>query len=56
MAAQKTEKGYAAEAAIPWRLIARLAKTPELKPASGMPLGFEVAISDPTVPSRPRKS
>ena len=46
VAAQKTEKGYALEAAIPWRLIARLAKTPELKPASGMPLGFEVAISD----------
>ena len=31
VAAQKTEKGYALEAAIPWRLIARLAKTPELK-------------------------
>ncbi len=35
VAAQKTEKGYALEAAIPWALIARLAKTPELKPTVG---------------------
>ena len=46
VAAQKTEKGYALEAAIPWALIARLAKTPDLKPNLGMPLNFEVGISD----------
>ena len=46
VAAQKTEKGYALEAAVPWTLIARLAKTPDLKPGNGMPLNFEVGISD----------
>jgi hypothetical protein len=46
VAAQKTEKGYALEAAVPWALIARLAKTPDLKPGAGMPLNFEVGISD----------
>ena len=46
VAAQKTEKGYALEAAVPWALVARLAKAPDLKPGSGMPLNFEVGISD----------
>jgi len=46
VAAQKTEKGYALEAAVPWTLIARLAKTPNLKPGNGMPLNFEIGISD----------
>jgi hypothetical protein len=46
VAAQKTEKGYALEVAVPWTLIARLAKLPELKAHAGMPLGFEVGISD----------
>jgi hypothetical protein len=46
VAAQKTEKGYALEAAVPWALVARLAKVPDLKPGSGMPLNFEVGISD----------
>jgi hypothetical protein len=46
VAAQKTEKGYALEAAVPWPLVARLAKIPDLKAASGTCLNFEVAISD----------
>ena len=46
VAAQKTEKGYALEAAVPWALIARLAKTPDLKPSAGMSLNLEVGISD----------
>jgi hypothetical protein len=46
VAAQKTEKGYVLEAAVPWVLVARLAKVPELKPAIGMSLNFEVGISD----------
>ncbi len=46
MAVQKTEKGYAIEAAVPWTLIARLAKTPDLKPNTGVRFNFEVAISD----------
>jgi len=46
VAAQKTEKGYSLEAAVPWTLIARLAKIPELKPSAGVPLNFEIGISD----------
>ena len=46
VAAQRTEKGYVLEAAIPWAIITRLAKTPDLKPNAGMPLNFEVGISD----------
>jgi hypothetical protein len=46
VAAQKTEKGYVLEAAIPWALITRLAKTPDLKPNAGILLNFEVGISD----------
>jgi hypothetical protein len=46
VAAQKTEKGYSLEAAVPWTLIARLAKTPDLKPSAGMSLNLEVGISD----------
>jgi hypothetical protein len=46
VAAQKTEKGYVLEAAVPWALVARLAKVPELKAAIGMSLNFEVGISD----------
>ncbi len=46
VAAQKTEKGYAIEAAVPWTLIARLAKIPGLKAETGLSLNFEVAISD----------
>jgi hypothetical protein len=46
VAAQKTEKGYALEAAIPWTLIAQLARQPALRAGIGLPLGFEVGISD----------
>jgi len=46
VAAQKTEKGYALEAAVPWTLIARLAGKNGLKPRIGLPLGFEVGVSD----------
>ena len=42
----KNRKGLCARGGHPWVLVARLAKTPDLKPNAGMPLNFEIGISD----------
>ncbi len=46
VAAQKTDKGYALEAAVPWALIQSLAKQPPDTPAAGRPINIEVGVSD----------
>lgn len=46
VAAQKTEKGYTIEAAVPWSLVGRLTSKSKLRPAKGLALGIEVAVSD----------
>ncbi|MHB8903140.1 MAG: sugar-binding protein, partial [Thermoguttaceae bacterium] len=46
VASQKTEKGYALEASIPWSLLGELAGKPGLRPARGLELNIEVAVSD----------
>lgn len=46
IAAQKTDAGYAIEAAIPWSLIGRATGKPDLRPAKGMALSLEALVSD----------
>jgi hypothetical protein len=46
IAAKKTEKGYALEAAVPWALIARIGGKAAELPAVGKTLAIEVGISD----------
>jgi hypothetical protein len=46
VAALKTEKGYALEAAIPWSLIQSIAKQAPETPAAGRLINVEVGISD----------
>jgi len=53
--ARKTESGYALEAAIPWSLLSKLTGLAPQRPAAGMPLNFEVGVSDTTALIRCRK-
>ncbi|NLX95786.1 MAG: hypothetical protein GXY83_06385 [Rhodopirellula sp.] len=46
VASQKTEKGYAIEAAVPWSLLGELADNQALRPAIGLAFGLELAVSD----------
>lgn len=46
VAAQKTDKGYAIEAAVPWSLIGQLTNKSSLRPVKGLAMGIEVAVSD----------
>jgi len=51
VAAQKTDKGYALEASIPWPLLGQLVEKPDLHPATGLETGIEVAVSDTDSPT-----
>ena len=50
IAAQKTEHGYALEVAVPWSVLGTLAERETMRPAAGMPLAVEVAVSDTDSP------
>ena len=51
VAAQKTDKGYALEASIPWPLLGQLVEKPGLHPVTGLEMAIEVAVSDADSPT-----